>query len=41
MYSTVDVTVSCFISLNMCNVITDGWVFTSLAHTAHLTLEMM
>lgn len=33
MYSTVDITVSCFISLNMCNVITDGWVFTSLAHT--------
>lgn len=33
MYSTVDVSAPCFISLNMCNVTTEGWVFPSLAHT--------
>lgn len=38
-YSTVDATVSCFLSLNMYNVITDGWIFSSLAHLfmEHLT----
>lgn len=42
-YSTVDATVSCFISLNIYNVITDGWVFSSLAHLfmERLTLGIM